>query len=237
MPADAADLETLNSRDFFGESSLHVASRMGLSEVANKLVERMGPQSIGERSTAGLTPLHVAMHAKEVTLASMLVDMGSPEILRSCDRAGETYHQVATRLKLQEVALKLMKVADSTVLAIPNSAGKTALQVVTENEEYDEEVVAMVVKKADDEILRVRDGTGETCLHNAVRRVLKEVVTMISTRIPDTLGIQNRRGDTPVHLAMYVAAAQEQTRRNKSSSPLTSRTQNVKCQKVCNKAV
>jgi len=41
MLADAADLETLNSRDFFGESSLNVASRMGLSEVANKLVERM----------------------------------------------------------------------------------------------------------------------------------------------------------------------------------------------------
>lgn len=165
----AADLETLQCRDFFGESSLHVASRIGLTEVAKKLVERLGLESIGAKNTAGMTPLHLAMEGTQETLAAMLVEMAPPEVLRSRNRAGESYHQVATRVKLQDESFRMVvEKADDETLQVRDGTGETCLHNAVRRVLKD--VVMMIVDQLGGSV-NVQNHRGDTPVHLTMHAV------------------------------------------------------------------
>ena len=213
---DAADADTLKE-NYLGENCLHAASRLGLAQVALKLLERQDVILSREKNAAGQSALHVALtlglcspgwvHREEV--AALLAAKMPLEALRQGDSMGETCLHVAVRMGFQDVALRIVERGGAEVVGAENADGETPLMliagvlfgqpIVVSDGTYTAEIfetakqreLAMAfVDKAAAEALLIPSKEGTTCLQAAVLSGLTEVALKIMSRVGEECLVQ-----------------------------------------------
>ena len=227
LMVDAADAKTLKEQ-FLGESYLHTASRLGLTQVVLKLVERQDAALSRAQNAARQSALHTALTWQQGEVAALLAEKMPVEVLMQGDSKDETCLHLAVRVDLQGVALTIIERGGAELVGAESANGETPLLLALSSrrsgsgplasggvKEQGALAMAMVDKASQATLLMQWQGDskgetclhlGETCLHLAVRMGLRDVALKLVERGgAELVGAQNANGETPLMLALSFA--------------------------------
>ena len=178
----------LRACDSKGESLLHAAVRVSLTEVALAVAERAGAELAGLKNDAGESPLQMALKPGLQAIvecpAGHAMEMLSSGSFWTCNVCKTSQYE-NPRLCCRRCDYDMCKTC--------NSSGCCGV----------EEVALKMLEKAGKKALEMRDGKGESLLHAAVRGGLTEVsLSLLSLAGDDFAGMQNELGETAMHVAI-----------------------------------
>ncbi|XP_057865020.2 ankyrin repeat-containing protein At2g01680-like [Cryptomeria japonica] len=191
-----ASLLALDSEKPDERTSLHAASTRGHEDIVKELIKAR-PGLVGKVDNQASSPLHLAApHGHlEVTRALLTAD---PEICYMLDGSGRSaLHIAAMKGQLSVVHEILSFRPDSADML--STAGETFLHSAVEANQI--EVVKHVVDLLDtSKLIRTKDNEGNTVLHVATRKKLKQIVQWLVTCTTVNVNAVNKQGLTALDI-------------------------------------
>jgi len=156
-------------QNHLGESPLHHACSMGLTEVAGFLLEKGA--LITAKDDKDETPLHKAVKYPE-TLGFLLLNENGQSFLNCANKDGDTVLHLASRKGMRESVEKLLNQQELNT-EVTNLKGLTALHVASAEGHHN---IAMLLATKNKNLLVKTDDKKETFFHLAAREGNGEVI-------------------------------------------------------------
>jgi ankyrin repeat protein len=174
-----------------GEAGLHVAARLGMSNIVEKLID-LGIK-LEATDKLGLTPLHTAVLQGSGEIVEILLDRGAD--IEAKDSKGQTPLHIAVSRRLEEIIeILLDRGAD---IEAKDNEGQTPLHVAVS--QGSREIVEILLSRGVD--IEAKDNKGQTPLHVTVSRGSREFIEILLDRGAD-IEAEDSKGQTPLHVAM-----------------------------------
>ena len=192
----------INIQNKVGDTPLHIAATIGQHDATVQLLLRK-ECSLNVQNKDGDTPLHHAVRQNNTAeVSQLLAHQQCNSKVKNIN--GDTPLHIACYRRTLPIIRHLLERRCST--SIPNKKGETA-QIIPLNEDGDH--VLLSYEKCD---LNIRNGEGDTPLHNACYRKSLDIIRFLlkrrcSTNIPNKKGETsqeiplNEDGDTLLHIA------------------------------------
>jgi len=178
-----------NSRNFVGETPLHVASRYGLTEIIGRLVQHKANPNLADDK--GRTPLHVAV---DLPTYYKLLNFGADKY--ATDLNGNGILHYAAHLSSEDIAK--VCVTDQNIVTHKNNLGRTPMMTATLSENANILKLLLSIGINVDQ----KDHEGMTALHHATEQDNEGLARLLIANKAD-VNCRDNSGSTPLHYAAY----------------------------------